>query len=310
MKPDDHPAHDDRNPPAAAAPDQARRGRAVVDFRPYPTAPTRTRRSPANPAGPTSRSGNQPPTPSTIWFIPNPTPHDTDPDTVLVASRQDRTSAVPPSCSCSGPAPDVESPSSWPPPVLTRAVTSFTEPGATVLLLPWPAAASVGPGLPVPADAVVAVTGLDRQPRLGTAPAAANARDVVHLDGAAGRVDLLVTAMPARHDAAEHTDAVARLAARELRLGGVLVVLTRCDRSSGTLVDPTGPMVTAGQNADLLYLQHIVAVHLPPAHLRDHAAGAAAGREPEPHLRVHSDVLVFAQPHDAAAHPAAWPPRR
>ncbi|OJY43422.1 MAG: hypothetical protein BGP03_10505 [Pseudonocardia sp. 73-21] len=112
---------------------------------------------------------------------------------------------------------------------------------------------------------------------------------------------MLITEMPARHDAAGQTDSLARLAARALRLGGVLVVLTRCDRVGGVLVDPTGPMVTAGQNADLLYLQHIVAVHLPPADLRPHPAQRADERAPAPHRRVHSDVLVFAQPHSSGS---------
>ncbi|MFC9472734.1 hypothetical protein ACFTS5_11110 [Nocardia sp. NPDC056952] len=47
---------------------------------------------------------------------------------------------------------------------------------------------------------------------------------------------------------------LAALAADDLAEGGVLVALTRCTHTSdGTLIDPTGPVVTAGQNADLLY---------------------------------------------------------
>jgi len=73
------------------------------------------------------------------------------------------------------------------------------------------------------------------------------------------------------------------------------------DNLTRPLIDPTGPMVAAAQNADLLYLQHIVAVHLPPHHLRlRHATRAGSAG---PHQRVHSDVLVFAQPHDHTAGP-------
>jgi hypothetical protein len=129
------------------------------------------------------------------------------------------------------------------------------------------------------------------------------------------RVDLLITVMPARPDVAGHTDAVARLAARSLRLGGVLVVLTHCHWERGELTDPTGPMVTAAQSADLLYLQHIVAVHLAPSDHRLRATPAASGAPTAavgplagaPHRRVHGDVLVFAQPHDHTARPIATP---
>ncbi|MFD1044762.1 hypothetical protein ACFQ1S_03705 [Kibdelosporangium lantanae] len=71
-------------------------------------------------------------------------------------------------------------------------------------------------------------------------------------------------------------------------------------------------MVAAAQNADLLYLQHIIALHTPvrggqlvadlnasDADTRDRVGQRATVRGlPVPHHRVHSDVLVFAQQHD------------
>lgn len=308
MQSDDHPARDEQNPDASgtAPASHARRARAVVDFRPYPTAPTRTRRSPANSVRRDTRRGNHP-TPSTIWFTP--TRHETAPGADAVTdparvSRPDGTPEIEPAGTV------------WPLPVLARAVTLFTAPGATVLLLPWPAARD-GLAAPVPSDAVAAVAEVGRHPRLADLPSVTGRNDDAvqpRLDEADGRVDLLITVMPARLDAAEDTDTVARSAARALRLGGALAVLTHCDRSNGVLVDPTGPMVTAGQNADLLYLQHIVAVHIPPAHLRPNPAHRADstkdGRTPAAHRRVHSDVLVFAQPHGAGARSATAPSRR
>ena len=78
---------------------------------------------------------------------------------------------------------------------------------------------------------------------------------------------------------------------------------TRTDGAA--LVDPTGAIVAAAQNADLLYLQHIV---IPTGPLRPHArtrrvsAAAAAGaatpaRRRRRHDIAHVDLLVFAQPH-------------
>lgn len=79
------------------------------------------------------------------------------------------------------------------------------------------------------------------------------------------------------------------------------------------LIGPSGPMVAAGQNADLLYLPHIVALHVPitNGHLVPDTEGSTAAAQhtpaehraavrklPAPHRRIHSDVLVFinAQP--------------
>lgn len=76
-------------------------------------------------------------------------------------------------------------------------------------------------------------------------------------------------------------DRVGMRGRRALRPGGILTVLTRCHiprlaatvtptaaiDTAAELIDPTGPIVASAQNADLLYLQHIViptAPLLPP----------------------------------------------
>ncbi|WP_422646773.1 hypothetical protein [Actinoalloteichus caeruleus] len=125
------------------------------------------------------------------------------------------------------------------------------------------------------------------------------------------RADLVITSLSPTGSPDQQADLVALFAARRLSVGGLLVVLTRCDGNGEELSDPTGPLVAAAQNADLLYLQHIVALHAPVrddhfllANLGggDREAGAryrALVRGlPAPHRRIHSDVLVFAQPHD------------
>ncbi|QFZ24242.1 hypothetical protein EKG83_14410 [Saccharothrix syringae] len=139
-----------------------------------------------------------------------------------------------------------------------------------------------------------------------------------------GGADLVITSLHPRDRGDRGADLVALFAARLLRVGGILIVLTHCDWTSGELTDPTGAVVTAGQNADLLYLQHIVAVHAPlrdgrfhltdthPDHHcedtpddEDTSDARARARHhapvrglPTPHRRIHSDVLIFAQPHD------------
>jgi hypothetical protein len=143
----------------------------------------------------------------------------------------------------------------------------------------------------------------------GWAPDAAATR----LDVATAAADLIITSLRPEHSADHTSDYIARLAARLLRVGGILAVLTHSDWSGGELVDPTGPMVAAAQNADLLYLHTPIhggqfLSHLPPttttaqAPTQHHTHGP--GR-PAPHRRISSDVLVFAQPHDHQPPPLA-----
>ena len=51
--------------------------------------------------------------------------------------------------------------------------------------------------------------------------------------------------------------------AADLAPGGTLAVLTHSHRAGGRLFDPTGAVIAALQDADLLYLQHIVIVEHP-----------------------------------------------
>jgi hypothetical protein len=105
------------------------------------------------------------------------------------------------------------------------------------------------------------------------------------------------------------------IAARALRGGGILAVVTRCHPGAGpdgALLDVTGEVVASAQNADLLYLQHIV---IPTEPLRPPRPTDAAMARPdrdrpaqhEPQYEVgHADLLVFARPHTRGAHPTTW----
>ena len=99
-------------------------------------------------------------------------------------------------------------------------------------------------------------------------------------------------------------------AAQALSGGGILAVLTRCRPGrDGKLVDPSGAIVAAAQNADLLYLQHIVIpagpLRPPPSRrhddrtaVRDEDVEGGGGRG----IGGHIDLLVFAQPHAYGLH--------
>jgi hypothetical protein len=246
--------------------------------------------------------------------------------------------------------------------LITRIVTSFSEPGGQVVLLPWPTAverprltaagadgvidhAPGGEPDAELADALSTIEGLNRTGRVvrvaadpaasgpgsrafwvnlveGFVPSLATFAQPPRsgIDGSAidgvetgsSTTDLIITRLRPEHSGDHVSDLVTLLAARLLRVGGILIVLTHCDWSAGELIDPTGAVVASAQNADLLYLQHIAALHTP---IRDGhfalALGDPALQEfararhravvrglPSPHRRVHSDLLVFAQPHD------------
>ncbi|MGQ0576848.1 MAG: hypothetical protein ACT4RN_22005 [Pseudonocardia sp.] len=255
----------------------------------------------------------------------------------------------------------------WPTVILRQIVSAFSQPGDEVVLTPWPSdtrAAPVDDGTwlggvardgSVRGAAVRGAAGGDLDGALDTVARLHRCPRVVELGSGhavdspsreltearptesepgmmsrSGTAELVVTSMPPNPAAARHTDAIALHAARELRFGGTLVVLTHCHYEGGELRDPTGPMIAAAQNADLLYLQHIVAVHLPVHDLRAATAALApetapacsgagfAGSQParsgsgQPggggrasHRRVHSDVLAFAQPHEHRSPPPA-----
>lgn len=89
-------------------------------------------------------------------------------------------------------------------------------------------------------------------------------------------------------------EAFGTAAAELLRPGGTLAVITHCDRHGGRLRDASGSIVAAAQNADLLYLQHVVALHHPIHGGRIGADRTAAPSRPQGrHSRVHSDVYLF-----------------
>jgi hypothetical protein len=316
--------------------------------RPYPTASTTTRVSPAKPGSTTtrirSRDSARTSTPGTVWTA----------DAGPIALN-----------------------ASWPTPIVRRIVAAFSAPGERVALLPWPAArpnSTERPGLGVVGadgviehapgtepdadlgDALAAVDDLDRGARVvrldieqhstgavsrpfwadligdpndtnetapaasavGLEPSVAASPDLVASD-----TDLVITSLHPGRSGDHSGDLVALVAARLLRAGGIFAVITHSDWSAGELVDPTGAVVTAAQNADLLYLQHIVALHVPvrggrlAAELIPDTDGSAAQQQartahrakarglPTPHRRIHSDVLVFAQPHGNEPLPAS-----
>jgi hypothetical protein len=312
-----------------------------VERRPYPTASTTTRVSPAKPGSASARSRSRgstsTPTPATVWTA--------------------------------GPAP-IDLDAAWPAPIVEKIVGAFSEPGGRVALLPWPSAQSTPgdrprltpvfsdgvldhtPGAELDdevADALAAVEGLYRTVRVVRVPVEETATgpgsrpfwaDLVGgldrspasvspssrsdlrggvLDGveaAPAGTDLIITSLRPEQGGDHASDLVALVAARLLRVGGILAVITHCDWPAGELVDPTGAVVASAQNADLLYLQHIIALHAPVREgrfavesrteldgARDEVQARAAHRAavrglPAPHRRVHSDVLVFAQPHE------------
>ncbi|MGW5053978.1 hypothetical protein [Actinokineospora sp. NPDC004072] len=323
--------------PASARPG----GRRGGDRRPWPTAPATTRVSPAKPAADMDRSRSSgaasAPTPATVWTA-GADPIDLDATWPTALLERVVTSF-------SHPAARV---------VLLARSSTPEHTHRTLRAVRDDGVVDRAPGTEQDVelvDAVAAVERLDRAVRVehvpvdpvgtgpgsrpfrtnpstgrGAIPALAEAASEevapdlssMGFDG----VDLIVTSLPPWLCGDRSVDLVALHAARRLRIGGILAVLTHCDWTRGELTDPTGAVVAAGQNADLLYLQHIVALHAPvrdgsfhlphtPTAGGGEAEEAARARHraqvrglPVPHRRIHSDVLVFVQPHDHQPPPA------
>ncbi|SEB46697.1 hypothetical protein SAMN04489727_1980 [Amycolatopsis tolypomycina] len=190
----------------------------------------------------------------------------------------------------------------------------------TATVVDTPADASGSPVRPFWADLVLDAA------TPAPAPAAPTTRPAHGAAGSGGgapgsspaeRADLVLVALPAHAAEQVSLDRLALRAAGLLRYGGIFAVYTHSDWNEGRLVDPTGAVVAAAQHADLLYLQHIVALHTPVRHGRLHAAPTTAVVAeydrtahratvrglPAPHRRAHSDIQVFAQPTDLGTPP-------
>jgi hypothetical protein len=88
--------------------------------------------------------------------------------------------------------------------------------------------------------------------------------------------------------------------AADLAPGGTLAVLTHSHHTGGRLLDPTGAVIAALQDADLLYLQHIVIVEHPLSPQPEHT-------QPE-HTRPTVTDTAVTQP--GATQPGATQPGR
>jgi hypothetical protein len=320
-------------------------GRRGGDRRAWPTAPTTTRVSPAKPATGTSRTRSQrpstAPTPATVWtagstaidlhavwpaaLVERVVTSFSEPATRVVLlgrSTPDTTRSRLAPVGIDGVID--HAPGDEPDPELTDAVAAVGRLGRSVRVEHLPA----NPSLPAPASRPFWTDVADgSNPAPATAPVTSmRPRDGHQLTAETGPVDgvdLVIASLSPQYVGDHSVDLVALHAAHLLRLGGILVVLTHCDWTTGELIDPTGLVVAAGQNADLLYLQHIVALHTPircgrfhlaDPHPQDHLDEGDVGDSqvrarhralvrglPAPHRRIHSDLLVFAQPHDRRA---------
>ncbi|WP_405160780.1 hypothetical protein OG203_30975 [Nocardia sp. NBC_01499] len=185
--------------------------------------------------------------------------------------------------------------SAWPTPIITRVITEFSTSSDQVLLWQWPRLPHEDTGRDDPdiTTALAEVQGSGRTVQILELGAEGR------ISFAPGSADLIITIqIPGHHDLSSGADLLA-FAATRLRAGGVLVVLTCCDWTHGVLNDPTAAIVADAQAADLLYLQHVVAVAIRgDAIATGPTTPSAEFTLRRAHRRVHTDVLVFVQPND------------
>jgi hypothetical protein len=182
----------------------------------------------------------------------------------------------------------------------------MSEPGATPADRPGPASTPLPVGDVVPGDPPVPITVWHLpKPRRDTAIPSGVIRRLVlnythsgapvinlsagqHLDQTGQqRVALIITGWPQ-----PHVTAVTHLSACAIHLqaGGCLAVVI----TTSQIPDQLGILVGAARIAGLTYLQHVVVAHrLTPRSHQDPRRRPGRG---EPHIQVHTDVLLFRQP--------------
>lgn len=332
MTQSDHPATRGPKPRGdSTRPATTRPGGRRGNRRPYPTAPTTTRVSPPKPGAGSARSRSRgsasTPTPATVWAA-GPAPIDLDAiwpipivskivgsfsppggRVVLLVwpapGASPRLAAV--SADAAAASPITAAPGAEPDDEVADAlatIAGFDRTGHVVRLCGNPTATGSGSG-PFWADRV---GGGQYSPGALAPPPCSGGGVLDRAETVPADTDLIITSLRPEHGSDHTADLVALFAARLLRVGGILAVLTHCDWPAGELIDPTGAVVASAQNADLLYLQHIVALHAPVRAGRfvvepnDPAAETQARSRhrtavrglPAAHRRIHSDVLVFA----------------
>lgn len=329
----------DSTRPASTHPATSRSG----NRRPYPTASTTTRVSLAKPGSTNARSRSRgrgsTPTPATVWTAgPVPIEFDAAWPTPIISKIVDAFSkpggqVVLLPWPTLEPAPGVR-PSA---PVDAGTVTDHApeaEPGTELAdaLATIKALDRTGRGVRVATDPTLTrpvsrpfwvdlvsdphdlPATVSQSPEPGVGNGMLDSTEAVPAD-----TDLIITRLHPERSGDHTSDLIALLAARLLRVGGILAVLTHCDWSDGELIDPTGAVIASAQNADLLYLQHIIALHTPVrdgqiSAVPDDPTGEREVRArhratvrglPASHRRIHSDVLVFTQPRDHQPPPLA-----
>ncbi|MGH3794479.1 MAG: hypothetical protein ACRDSP_06280 [Pseudonocardiaceae bacterium] len=284
--------------------------------RPSPAARPGTRRTPPQP-----RSTLRPPTPTTVWAC-GPDPIDPDapwPAPVLAMILTSLTDPGAQVVLLDGPTPaptthhheSTQPPDRDPAASVAAALATVHDLGRTPRLVPLPPPHHPPRHHPDGHPHRTDPAGDHPHPSPATPtahPATGQATTVA--DDQSATADLVLASLGPQQATDPVCEHLTRVAARLLRTGGLLTVLTHCDWTRGRLVDPTGPLVAAAQNADLLYLQHIVILHTP---IRDGALvitpdphpGAnpappapAPGQTPPAHRRIHADLVLAMQPHD------------
>ncbi|WP_280457285.1 hypothetical protein [Nocardia carnea] len=183
----------------------------------------------------------------------------------------------------------------WPAPIVTRAVTEFSRTGDRVLVLTPPTSTAGRHRTSSTRAALTTIEGLARSGTiegLGDRHGPSRTRTQREADEA-GLV--LASLLPPENIATSVVDRIVTRAAARLTAGGVLVVFTRASHSrDGVLLDPTGLIVSAGQAADLLFLQHIAAVPIADGAIV--APTVDASRRAPLHAIAHTDVTVLLRP--------------